>query len=279
MTGDDFTKEVAKKKVPLSGTEQTNVVDFINKSPVIEIVPENTAMRDVIDTEYKPAVAELEAKIIADVPTKLTHVRVPTTPDGAGLIDPGGRVALLEAQQAQHQGRLHHPERRWRARRRERGPALGRLRDGYPAAVWQQDRRLQPQGQGRSGHPEYAVDYSIGLETGIAASSGAFPYVGHLSYTYDGKLAKGSRITKLELLDANGQWQPLDDEKVYRVGANTYIASGKDGYNGLLKREELPNKGDYVDSGVGENEMFMEYAESRGTLNPLPYATVTYYKP
>ncbi len=50
MTGDDFTKEVAKKKVPLSGTEQTNVVDFINKSPVIEIVPENTAMRDVIDT-------------------------------------------------------------------------------------------------------------------------------------------------------------------------------------------------------------------------------------
>ena len=46
-----------------------------------------------------------------------------------------------------------------------------------------------------------------------------------------------------------------------------------------LKREELPNKGDYVDSGVGENEMFMEYAESQGTLNPLPYATVTYYKP
>ncbi|MGN5021764.1 5'-nucleotidase C-terminal domain-containing protein [Aeromonas caviae] len=74
---------------------------------------------------------------------------------------------------------------------------------------------------------EYAVDYSIGLETGIAASSGAFPYVGHLSYTYDGKLAKGSRITKLELLDANGQWQPLDDEKVYRVGANTYIAPAR----------------------------------------------------
>ncbi|PRM90925.1 bifunctional metallophosphatase/5'-nucleotidase, partial [Arcobacter cryaerophilus gv. occultus] len=88
MTGDDFTKDVAKKKEPLSGSEQTNVVDFITKSPVIEIVPENTAMRDVIDTEYKPAVAELEAKIIADVPTKLPHVRVPATPDGAGLIDP-----------------------------------------------------------------------------------------------------------------------------------------------------------------------------------------------
>ena len=54
------------------------------------------------------------------------------------------------------------------------------------------------------------------------------------------------------------------------------IARGADE---LLKREELPNKGDYVDSGVGENEMFMEYAESLGTLNPLPYATVTYFKP
>ena len=125
---------------------------------------------------------------------------------------------------------------------------------------------------------EYAVDYAIGHQTGIAASSGAFPYVGHLSYTYDGKLAKGSRITKLEVLDANGQWAPLDDEKIYRVGSNTYIAAGKDGYSGLLKRSELPLEGDYIDSGVGENEMFMDYAKDKGTLTALPYPTVTYYK-
>ncbi|HHQ4591419.1 TPA: 5'-nucleotidase C-terminal domain-containing protein, partial [Aeromonas veronii] len=104
-------------------------------------------------------------------------------------------------------------------------------------------------------------------------------YVGHLSYTYDGKLAKGSRITKLELMDADGNWIPLDDQKVYRIASNTYIAAGKDGYNSLLKREDLPNKGDYVDSGIGENEMFMEYAKAQGNLTALPYPTVIYYKP
>ncbi|MFE8730726.1 hypothetical protein, partial [Aeromonas hydrophila] len=59
----------------------------------------------------------------------------------------------------------------------------------------------------------------------------------------------------------------------------TYIASGKDGYNGLLKRSELPLGGDYIDYGVGENEMFMDYVKNKGTLTALPYPTVTYYKP
>ncbi len=68
-----------------------------------------------------------------------------------------------------------------------------------------------------------------------------------------------------------GNWIPLDDQKVYRIASNTYIAAGKDGYNSLLKREDLPNKGDYVDSGIGENEMFMEYAEAQGNLTALPY--------
>ncbi len=35
--------------------------------------------------------------------------------------------------------------------------------------------------------------------------------------------------------------------------------------------------GDYIDSGVGENEMFMDYVKDKGTLTALPYPTVTYY--
>lgn len=287
MSGDDFTKSVpdpkdSKKtiKVPLGGSEQTNVVDYIAKSPVIEIVPEDQTMRDVIDTEYKPAVAALEAKIIADVPVKLPHVRVPTTPDGAGLIDSLVAESLY--------WKLNQLNTKVDFTIQNAGGVRADV-NATPLTVGYVMGTLLPFGnkiaafnlKGKDVRTtlEYAVDYAIGHQTGIAASSGAFPYVGHLSYTYDGKLAKGSRITKLEVLDANGQWAPLDDEKIYRVGSNTYIAAGKDGYNGLLKREELPNKGDYVDTGVGENEMFMEYAEARGTLTALPYPTVTYYKP
>ncbi|MGL6363113.1 bifunctional metallophosphatase/5'-nucleotidase [Aeromonas veronii] len=287
MSGDDFTKSVpdpkdSKKtiKVPLGGSEQTNVVDYIAKSPVIEIVPEDQTMRDVIDTEYKPAVAALEAKVIADVPVKLPHVRVPTTPDGAGLIDSLVAESLY--------WKLNQLNTKVDFTIQNAGGVRADV-NATPLTVGYVMGTLLPFGnkiaafnlKGKDVRTtlEYAVDYAIGHQTGIAASSGAFPYVGHLSYTYDGKLAKGSRITKLEVLDANGQWAPLDDEKIYRVGSNTYIAAGKDGYNGLLKREELPNKGDYVDTGVGENEMFMEYAEARGTLTALPYPTVTYYKP
>lgn len=287
MSGDDFTKSVpdpkdSKKtiKVPLGGSEQTNVVDYIAKSPVIEIVPEDQTMRDVIDTEYKPAVAALEAKVIADVPVKLPHVRVPTTPDGAGLIDPLVAESLY--------WKLNQLNTKVDFTIQNAGGVRADV-NATPLTVGYVMGTLLPfgnkiaafnlKGKDVRATLEYAVDYAIGHQTGIAASSGAFPYVGHLSYTYDGKLAKGSRITKLEVLDANGQWAPLDDEKIYRVGSNTYIAAGKDGYNGLLKREELPNKGDYVDTGVGENEMFMEYAETQGTLTALPYPTVTYYKP
>ncbi|HHQ4710440.1 bifunctional metallophosphatase/5'-nucleotidase [Aeromonas veronii] len=287
MSGDDFTKSVpdpkdSKKtiKVPLGGSEQTTVVDYIAKSPVIEIVPEDQTMRDVIDTEYKPAVAALEAKVIADVPVKLPHVRVPTTPDGAGLIDSLVAESLY--------WKLNQLNTKVDFTIQNAGGVRADV-NATPLTVGYVMGTLLPfgnkiaafnlKGKDVRATLEYAVDYAIGHQTGIAASSGAFPYVGHLSYTYDGKLAKGSRITKLEVLDANGQWAPLDDEKIYRVGSNTYIAAGKDGYNGLLKREELPNKGDYVDTGVGENEMFMEYAEARGTLTALPYPTVTYYKP
>lgn len=287
MSGDDFTKSVtdpkdSKKtiKVPLGGTEQTNVVDFIANSPVIEIVPENQTMRDVIDTEYKPAVAALEAKIIADVPAALPHVRVPKTPDGAGLIDPLVAESLY--------WKLNKLNTKVDFTIQNAGGVRADVNAG-PLSVGYVMGTLLPfgnkiaafnlKGKDVRATLEYAVDYSIGHQTGIPESSGAFPYVGHLSYTYDGKLAKGSRITKLEVLDVNGQWAPLEDEKIYRVGSNTYIAAGKDGYNGLLKREELPNKGDYVDTGVGENEMFMEYAEAQGSLTALPYPTVTYYKP
>ena len=287
MSGDDFTKSVpdpkdSKKtiKVPLGGSEQTNVVDYIAKSPVIEIVPEDQTMRDVIDTEYKPAVAALEAKVIADVPVKLPHVRVPTTPDGAGLIDPLVAESLY--------WKLNQLNTKVDFTIQNAGGVRADV-NATPLTVGYVMGTLLPfgnkiaafnlKGKDVRATLEYAVDYAIGHQTGIAASSGAFPYVGHLSYTYDGKLAKGSRITKLEVLDANGQWAPLDDEKIYRVGSNTYIAAGKDGYNGLLKREELPNKGDYVDTGVGENEMFMEYAETQGPLAAQPYPTVTCYKP
>lgn len=280
MSADNFTKEVNKKKVPVTDAEQTNVVDFFAKSPIIEIVPENQAMRDVINTEYKPAVEALEKQVIADVPTELKWARIPTSEgsDGASQITPlvaEGLYWKLNQLADNGQQKMRVDFTLQNAGGVRTNVNAGSLTVGYVMGT------LLPFGNKIAVFNIKGKDVRDAIESAVDyadSSSGAFPYVGHLSYTYDGKLAKGSRLTKLEVMDANGQWAPLDDAKIYRIGANTYIAAGKDGYSGLLKRSELPLEGDYIDSGVGENEMFMDYAKDKGTLTALPYPTVTYYK-
>lgn len=280
MSADNFTKEVNKKKVPVTDAEQTNVVDFFAKSPIIEIVPENQAMRDVINTEYKPAVEALEKQVIADVPTELKWARIPTSEgsDGASQITPlvaEGLYWKLNQLADNGQQKMRVDFTLQNAGGVRTNVNAGSLTVGYVMGT------LLPFGNKIAVFNIKGKDVRDAIESAVDyadSSSGAFPYVGHLSYTYDGKLAKGSRLTKLEVMDANGQWAPLDDAKIYRIGANTYIAAGKDGYSGLLKRSELPLEGDYIDSGVGENEMFMDYTKDKGTLTALPYPTVTYYK-
>ncbi|MFQ1648852.1 bifunctional metallophosphatase/5'-nucleotidase [Aeromonas veronii] len=280
MSADNFTKEVNKKKVPVTDAEQTNVVDFFAKLPIIEIVPENQAMRDVINTEYKPAVEALEKQVIADVPTELKWARIPTSEgsDGASQITPlvaEGLYWKLNQLADNGQQKMRVDFTLQNAGGVRTNVNAGSLTVGYVMGT------LLPFGNKIAVFNIKGKDVRDAIESAVDyadSSSGAFPYVGHLSYTYDGKLAKGSRLTKLEVMDANGQWAPLDDAKIYRIGANTYIAAGKDGYSGLLKRSELPLEGDYIDSGVGENEMFMDYAKDKGTLTALPYPTVTYYK-
>lgn len=280
ITGDDFTKKDRDIKIALSNQEQGMVTGFIEDHPAIEIVPEDEGMRAIIDTEYKPKVIELESKIIANVPERLPHVRVPLSPDGAGLIDPLVAESLYEGLKRLNTGVEITIQNAGGIRADvEAGP----LSVGYIVGT------LLPFGnkiavfdlKGRDVREtiEYAVDYAIGNGTGIAASSGAFPYVGHMQYTYDGSQQRGSRIADINVLDSSGNWNPLDDDKIYRVGANSYIAQGKDGFNGLLKRNELPDGGRYIDTGVAENEMFMDFVEERKELKQLSYPTIKYYAP
>ena len=287
MTLDDFTKfepdptDATKLvKVPLASMEQATVVNAVEISPLFEIVTEDAGLRAIVDNEFKPAVAELENQTIADVPKELLHVRVPTTPDGAGAIDPlvaeslywqlnqlGSKVDFTFINAGGVRASVN-------AGKLTAGYVIGTLLP-FPNSVVAFDLT----GKGVRDTLEGAIDFASANGTGVPASSGAFPYVGHLAYTYEGKNAKGSRITKLELLDANGNWAPLVDAKSYRVGTNAYVAAGKDGFEGVLARAALPNEGNFFDSGLTDSESFLAFATNQKTLVALPYATVTYYAP
>jgi hypothetical protein len=66
-----------------------------------------------------------------------------------------------------------------------------------------------------------------------------------------------------------GSWEAIDmddDDVVYTVVTNGYIASGKDGYKGFgTMAEELK-----VDTYIEYGQAFIDYIMSVGTLEPVP---------
>ena len=81
------------------------------------------------------------------------------------------------------------------------------------------------------------------LERGVAnygEGEGCFLQVSGLRYAFNPSDKSGHRITSAEVLDQNGQWQPLDASAVYRVVATDFLARGGDGFSMFtsLKWEE-----------------------------------------
>lgn len=66
----------------------------------------------------------------------------------------------------------------------------------------------------------------------VDGSTGAFPYGAGIRYEANQYPdAKGNRVTKVEVQDAKtGKWEAIKLDKMYTVGTNVYIATGKDGY-------------------------------------------------
>lgn len=75
---------------------------------------------------------------------------------------------------------------------------------------------------------EDALDFAL-----VGGSTGAFPYAAGMRYEANQyKDANGKRIIKMEVQNAKtGAWEPIQDDKMYKVGTNAYIANGKDGYH------------------------------------------------
>lgn len=62
-------------------------------------------------------------------------------------------------------------------------------------------------------------------------STGSFPYAYGLRYDIDMSKEKDNRISNLEIKDRDsGVWSAIENDKLYTVVTNSYIASGKDGY-------------------------------------------------
>ncbi|HLL69862.1 MAG TPA: bifunctional UDP-sugar hydrolase/5'-nucleotidase [Pyrinomonadaceae bacterium] len=108
------------------------------------------------------------------------------------------------------------------------------------------------------------------LEHGVSRvreerEAGLFPQVSGLRFTYDGRLASGSRVTNVTVGGA-----PLDPAKTYTLAVNTYVLGGGDGYT-MFKGARLLLK---PEEAQVEPAMLMNIISAAGEISPQTDARI-----
>lgn len=232
------------KQFMLSSSEQVDDTDYqavqqrFNEHPYVLWDEADEDIHGVIHDIYRPAIAEMENKVLALVPKNLVHTRLPSKalPHGseiapwvsrsmfqeAKLEDPRIHFALHNAggvRQSVAQGRLTLAD------------VLGQLLPFELPLV-----KYEIQGQ----YLYQALESAINAATNNSVrgtGAGSFPYTYGLRYYYDGRRPMGERLFKLEMMqqDNLSLWYPVQPDALYVGVSTSYTAAGKEGYHPLLQ--------------------------------------------
>ena len=79
------------------------------------------------------------------------------------------------------------------------------------------------------------ADIVASLEGGVSrvggkSGSGRFPQVSGMRYQYDVSKEPGSRIVSVDVMNADGGFDAIDNAKMYTVATNNFMRTGGDGY-------------------------------------------------
>jgi 2',3'-cyclic-nucleotide 2'-phosphodiesterase/3'-nucleotidase len=96
------------------------------------------------------------------------------------------------------------------------------------------------------------------LERGLVASVGMVAVSG-IRVQFDTKQPDGQRIVSLLLIDGT----PVDDEKLYSVTTNDFVAAGGDGFT------EPPNGTDIVDTRIFLRDVLVDYIKDHQVISPI----------
>jgi 5'-nucleotidase / UDP-sugar diphosphatase len=102
-------------------------------------------------------------------------------------------------------------------------------------------------------------DLQAALENGVSRVedvAGRFPQVSGLTFSFDRKMKAGSRVSNVMI-----GGKPLENNEVYMVATNDYIAGGGDGYKALKKGKMMIDKS----AATHMATMVMNYISAKGT--------------
>jgi len=101
------------------------------------------------------------------------------------------------------------------------------------------------------------------ISVGVAPiENGGFLHVSGMKFEYSSKLAKGDRVTKMEVKNGD-TFEPLDLTKTYVIATNAFTAKGGDG---LTPFEVAYKDGRVTDLGLSDWENLRDFTKSLGEV-------------
>jgi len=92
--------------------------------------------------------------------------------------------------------------------------------------------------------------------------TGRWLHFSGLSFTWDPTQDVGSRIVEINVKNAEGNYEPLDDERVYKIATSGFLRGGGDGYE-ILQEKAI----DPYDFGRVISDVVVEFIELNSPLN------------
>lgn len=210
--------------------------DQLKQHPNIVICKKDPQVHDILLNKYIPRVRKLQATVISNSDRPLRHVRIP---DQQGPSELAPLVAESFHFMMNKLG--HHVD----FAIHNAGGVRSSLNPGditiadisgkllpfvLPIGVYQIKGRYIAQ------ILEGAINNA--LNNGVEGTgSGSYPYTHNLSFDYVADKPMGQRIQSLLLCDDNGNWQPIDNDKVYAGTSSAYTMKGKEGYDAITKMQ------------------------------------------
>lgn len=118
-------------------------------------------------------------------------------------------------------------------------------------------------------------DVLAALENGLSrlggdSGTGRFPQVSGLRFSFDASKDVGSRVVSVEVLNENGEYEPLDPEATYSVASNDFMRQGGDEYT--MFRDNAINP---FDLGPELDVVLAEYITANSPVAPQVEGRIT----
>ncbi|UXI04072.1 bifunctional metallophosphatase/5'-nucleotidase [Photobacterium sp. TY1-4] len=268
LLGRQFTVDASRSE-HLEESTHDAVKTYLAAQPNVRFCAKDPLIENLLNTQFRPAVRELQTLHIAEVGEPLRHVRIPDSRGGSHIAPLVVDSFLWKGRQLGHDVdfAIHNA-----------GGVRASLNPG-PITSADIAGRLLPfaiglmvyQVKGKRVREALEGAINNAIDNGIEGTgTGSFPYTANLRFTYRCCSDEGRRIEQLETY-RNGLWVAVEDEVTYTSVSSGYTANGKEGYDALLDCIAEPQA-----LNVTMADAFADYAADRQYLTAPEEALIRY---